>query len=50
MAHGNSGVLMRVVEMKEGASPGSTHASPQSPCPNVERIYTAVADDDKKPS
>ncbi|KAH7079818.1 hypothetical protein FB567DRAFT_607288 [Paraphoma chrysanthemicola] len=49
-ASSDSGVLLRVVEPKQGATPDSRRAPPTSPCPNVEQIYTAVADDGQKPS
>ncbi|KAH7071570.1 hypothetical protein BKA63DRAFT_448302, partial [Paraphoma chrysanthemicola] len=50
LASRESGVLLRVVESKQSATPDSRHVHPKSPCPNVERIYTAVADDGKQPS
>ena len=43
------GVLMRLVEPNQGDTK-SAQLSPQSPCPNVQNIYTAAADDDEKPS
>ena len=47
------GALMRQVELAN--APGSKQSSssiiaPEAPCPNIEGIYTAVADDGKKPS
>lgn len=40
---------MRLVN-SDGAEVNSSQVAPTSPCPNIQKTYTAVADDNEKPS
>ncbi|KAL2067204.1 hypothetical protein VTL71DRAFT_1628 [Oculimacula yallundae] len=45
-----NGILLRLVEPKDEIGLDATIAAPNSPCPNIEKTYAAVASDREKPS